>query len=265
MALKNEILAGIDALKAELVEYRPFSDTFLPRIRDFYKVGLTYSSNAIEGISYTETETKILLEEGLTAGGKPMHEALAVIGHGKAYEYMFSLLHQNDIQSTDILAIHSLLEGGLAQGKAGAYRTEPVFVTGSTHVFPAASAVPRLMDQLDAWIKDEGEKLHPVELAAQVHLRLVSIHPFADGNGRTARLCMNTILIQNGYLPAIIPPVLRAEYIDSIKEAQSKKLENGFIVFIYRCVKESMKDMLRMLRGSAAPQKEHTPPAQGEE
>lgn len=250
MSKMNELLSNIDTLKSNIDEYRPFSGDLLPQIRDFYRVGVTYSSNAIEGISYTETETKILLEEGLTAGGKPLYEALAVTGHAKAYDYMFELLHQRGIFTNDILAIHTLLEGGLVQGVAGDYRTQSIFVTGSNYVFPEANAVKPLMDDLDVWMTRNVETLHPIEFAALFHLKLVFIHPFSDGNGRTARLCMNTILIQNGYLPTIVPPILRSDYINSIKKAQERKNETDFIYFIGECVKESLKDMLRILRGT---------------
>ena len=80
----------------------------LHQIEDFYKIGLTYSSNALEGNSLTESETKVLIEDGLTVGGKPLREIYEAVGHAKAYEYMFSLLHNREITEGQIQYLHEL-------------------------------------------------------------------------------------------------------------------------------------------------------------
>lgn len=244
------MLEQLDAYKARLDDFRPLGPELLPEIKAYYRVGLTYTSNAIEGFSYTESETKVLLEDGLTVGGKPLRDALAVTGHAKAYDFMFSLMGNNGLTSDDICTMHGMLEGALESGQAGRYRQRQVFVTGTSYVFPAASAVPRLMGEFDAWMVDARPVLHPVEYAARLHLRLVSIHPFEDGNGRTARLAMNAALVQRGYLPAIVPPVLRAEYIDRIKNAQERGAEGAYLSFMYRREMETMREMLRLLQGT---------------
>lgn len=245
------MLKQLDEYKARLDAFRPLGPELLPEIKAYYRVGLTYTSTALEGFTYTESETKVLLEEGLTVGGKPLRDALAVTGHAKAYDYMFSLLGAEGLTCADILAMHRLLAGALESGQAGAYRQRQVFVTGTSHAFPAPSAVPRRMDELGAWLVEARDALHPVEYAARLHLRLVSIHPFEDGNGRTARLAMNAALLQRGYLPAVIPPVLRAEYIASIKDAQEHGAESQYLTFMYRREIETMKEMLRLLQGTA--------------
>lgn len=244
------MLASIDCYTKELEQYRPFEAELLPAITAYYRVGLTYSSTALEGFSYTESETKVLLEEGLTVGGKPLRDALAVTGHAKAYDYMFSLLHQDGITVENILFMHSLLEGGLESGTAGQWRTKQVFVTGSDFVFPAAAVIEQQIQNFSAWLEQASTTMHPVTFAVKVHLNLVSIHPFADGNGRIARLAMNTVLIQHGYLPLLVPPLLRAEYIAAIQKAQTKRNENDFLDFMYRREVESCKEMLRLLKGS---------------
>lgn len=252
------MLTRITALKNELDTFRPFGPKLLPHIRDYYRVGLTYTSNAIEGFSYTESETKVLLEEGLTVGGRPLRDALAVIGHAKAYDYMFSLLQCESLAVENMLTMHSLLEGSLENdSEAGTYRTEQVFVTGSTFAFPRADTVPAKMEELDAWIAEERDKLHPVEFAVRLHLKLVTIHPFADGNGRVARLAMNAALIQKGYMLIIVPPILRSEYIASIREAQVTENDTGkdtayfkLMCLLYQGEIETQREMLRMLRGT---------------
>ena len=67
---------------------RPFAEPLLPRLRAYYRIGLTWSSNALEGNTLTESETKVLLEDGLTAGGKPLRDTYEAVGHAKAYDFM---------------------------------------------------------------------------------------------------------------------------------------------------------------------------------
>ena len=251
MPTKFELINQIDSIKSKIDTYNPFSGNLSIQLKNFYKVGTTYSSNALEKISYTETETKVLIEDGLTAGGKPIMEALAVLGHAKAFDYMFDLLCEKSLKIEHILALHGFLEGGLSQGKSGEFRKTDIFITGSDFIFPKPMEVINKMKEFENWVNDNYEKLHPLELASLVHLKLVTIHPFSDGNGRISRLCMNTILIQNGYLPVIIPPVLRNEYIESIRITQTQKRENQYLIFMLQCVKESQKEIYRMIRGSS--------------
>lgn len=243
------MLEKIDDYKKKLDEFRPLGEELLPEIKAYYRVGLTYSSTALEGFSYTESETKILLEEGLTVGGKPLRDALAITGHAKAYDAMFSLLHEHILTNENILEMHALLDGGLESGSAGIYRKKQVFVTGTPFVFPKADTVPGLMEEFEYWMKEHRAKLHPIEFAARVHLKLVSIHPFEDGNGRIARLVMNTLLLQEGYLPLIIPPLLRSEYITVIRKAQVSRLDGDYLHFMYRREIETQREMLRLLEG----------------
>jgi Fic family protein len=167
----------------------------LSRIRDFYKVGLVYSSNAIEGFSYDETETKVLIEDGLTAAGKPLSHALAVIGHAEGYDRMFGLLYRNSISEEDLLMFHACLAGSLDnEARPGEYRDCNIFLTGSDQIFPSPEEIPgRMSDLMASYARNSG-KLHPVEAAAKFHAWLTIIHPFADGNGRVARLAANAIL-----------------------------------------------------------------------
>ena len=243
------MLEKIDDYKKKLDMFRPLGEELLPEIKAYYRVGLAYSSTALEGFSYTESETKILLEEGLTVGGKPLRDALAITGHAKAYDAMFSLLHEHVLTNDNILEMHALLEGGLENGIAGVYRKKQIFVTGTPFVFPKADTVPVLMEAFECWMREYRRKLHPVEFAIRVHLKLVNIHPFEDGNGRIARLAMNTILLQEGYLPLVVPPLLRSEYITVIKKAQVSQLDGDYLHFMYRREIETQREMLRLLEG----------------
>lgn len=243
----SDVLRELDAQQAIIDRHRPFGDAALLReIRDFYRVGIVYSSNAIEGCTYTLSETKILLEDGLTAGGKPLKDAYAVTGLARAYDYMFGLLHGAGITEEDLLTMHGLLGGGLEnEAVAGTYRDGPIFVTGSRYPVCRPEDIAARMRTLLAREQATRRTTHPLVHAARFHKELVFIHPFADGNGRVARLAMNVLLIQRGYLPVAVPPVLRHEYIESLETAHTN--ETPFLTFMARCAVETQKDFLRLI------------------
>lgn len=251
--MKN-MLASIDSYQRKIQTHRPFGSSLLPQIKAYYKVSLTYASNAIEGFSYTESETKVLLENGLTVGGKPLRDALAVTGHAKAYDYMFSLLHARNITNHDLTTMHGMLDGSLDSGKAGSYRTKSVFVTGSRHAFPHPDAVQTQMDDFETWMQTARETLHPVEYAVLLHKQLVFIHPFEDGNGRVSRLAMNMALIQDGYLPIVVPPILRSEYIATLEAAHEN--DTLFAEFMFRQEIEAQRSFLRLIGNEEPRQRE---------
>jgi Fic family protein len=224
---------------------RPFEGVMLEQIRDFYRVGLTYSSNALEGNTLTESETKVLLEDGLTVGGKPLRDTFEALGHAEAYDFMFSLLGTRAITKKDILTLHLMFYRNIDEKQAGKYRESAVIITGSRYPVTDWPDIPSEMDDLAAWISDFRARYHPVEFAAQLHKRFVFVHPFIDGNGRVARLLMNAALIQDGFIPAIIPPILRQEYISLLERAHTN--DAPFMEFIAERVLESQKDMMRML------------------
>ena len=235
----------LDRYKAELDRLRPFEGRLLDEIRKYYRVGLTWTSNAIEGNTLTESETKILLEDGLTAGGKPLRDTFETIGHARAYDFMFSLLHEQKITEADILTMHRLFYSDIDPAQAGQYRTEPVIITGSQYPVSAPERIGEDMKNLIAWMDRERSRLHPVLFAAELHRRFVFIHPFIDGNGRLARLLMNTALIQCGYLPVVISPVIRHEYISLLEKAHRDAVP--FQTFIAEQAVESIRDMMRLL------------------
>lgn len=236
----------IDEYKAIIDVRRPFEGDMLEQIKKYYRIGLTWSSNAIEGNTLTESETKVLLEDGLTAGGKPLRDTLEVLGHAKAYDFMFTLLHNNTITESDVLMLHRLFYQGVEGEHAGRYREMDVFITGSHYPVTPPSQIKTEMEALFEWSFRERPRYHPVVFAAQLHKRLVFIHPFKDGNGRVARLAMNAVLIQTGYLPAIIPPVLRQEYISLLETAHTN--DKPFVEFIAERVLQSYREVTRLLQ-----------------
>ncbi|MGD9569592.1 MAG: Fic family protein [Sedimentibacter sp.] len=240
-----DIYEVIDLYKKEIDKLRPFEGDMLQQIKDYYKIGLTWSSNALEGNTYTESETKVLLEDGLTVGGKPLRDTFEVLGHGKAYDFMFTLLSNKRITEEHVLTMHKLFYGDVKPTYAGKYRDINVIITGSNYPVTDNKNIQYEMNCLLKWIKENRQYYHPVEFAALLHKKFVFIHPFKDGNGRVARLLMNTSLIQDGYLLAIIPPILRNDYISLLEKAH--KNDKPFIDFIAERVKESEKEIMRLL------------------
>ncbi len=237
----------VDELQQEINRYRPLSKDVLRQLREYYKIGLTYTSNALEGNSLTESETKVVIEDGITIGGKPIKDHFEALGAGEAYELLYKLSKQEIITEKDIKDIHYLFYYRIDRKNAGKYRKKPAIITGSDVELPSPSAISELMKKFASEISELKQNHHPVEYAALLHIKLVNIHPFIDGNGRTARLLMNLALIQTGYEITIIPPVVRSDYIDALK-ASNKGNNEPFINFISNMVYESQQDYLRLIR-----------------
>lgn len=235
----------LDRYKAAIDHLRPFEGQLLNEIKGYYRIGLTWSSNALEGNTLTMSETKVLLEDGLTVGGKPLRDTFEALGHAQAYDFMFTLLGSRRITEADVLTMHQMFYTQIDSQEAGRYRDRPVFITGSKHNVCAAEQISQAMSQLFQWAGSDRGKYHPAEFAAQLHKRFVFIHPFIDGNGRIARLLMNTVLIQDGYMQAVIPPVLRQEYIDLLERAHQD--DRPFMDFIAERVLESEREIMRLL------------------
>lgn len=244
--MSNDLLTRIEANKERIDAYRPMQEPLLSELRAYYRIGLTWSSNALEGNSLTESETKVVLEDGLTVAGKPLREYYEATGHAKAYDAMWTLIDAaKPIREDDIRRLHELFYSQVDVEVAGAYRLQRVFITGSHFTPTVPEKIPGEMAEFAAWLEEAEKIIHPVELAAQAHKRFVFIHPFVDGNGRVARLLMNLCLLRHGYTLAVIPPVLRVEYIQLLEKAHTNDAD--FVVFIMDRVLETQKDILRML------------------
>ncbi|MFP4497670.1 MAG: Fic family protein [Vulcanimicrobiota bacterium] len=241
----NDLLKKIDRLKAEIDSHRPFDAHFLKQLREYFKIGLTYSSNALEGNTLTEIETKIVIEDGITVGGKPLRDYMEAVGHGEAFDYLFELAGDKEITEKDIRDLHRLFYYRIDKENAGVYRKTQAIITGSKYKLPGPEEIPGLMEAFIKSIPDKRGELHPVELGAWVHREFVFIHPFIDGNGRLARLLMNLVLTRAGYTIALIPPILRGDYIQSLEEAHTN--DRPFRKLIARAVLESQKDCLRLI------------------
>lgn len=237
----------VDELQKEINKFRPLSKNNLKQLKDYYKIGLTYSSNALEGNSLTESETKVVIEEGITIGGKPLNDHFEAMGAGEAYDLLYKLCKQELIGEKDLKDLHYLFYYRIDRKNAGKYRKKPVIITGSDVELPSPTEIPILMKKFTEEIPDLKKNCHPVEYAALLHIKFVNIHPFLDGNGRTARLLMNLALLQTGYEILIIPPIVRSDYIESLK-ASNKGNNQPFINFISNMLYESQQDYLRLVK-----------------
>lgn len=248
----TKLLQTISNKKSKLNNLRPLSQEQIKNIKQIYDVDLTYNSNAIEGSTLTYSETKLIINEGLTIGGKKMNEHLEVINHKDALDFIESIghLNSNEISLKDIKDIHYLILKAISTSNAGKYRVRQVGVRksdGTIYNFTEPLKVDDEMNDFIGWLQTNKEKLDPITLAAQVHYKFVTIHPFVDGNGRTARLLMNLILIQNGYPPAVIKVTNRVEYIQAIEKAQNEDTLDDFYMVIAQAVDESLDTYLEIL------------------
>jgi Fic family protein/DNA-binding Xre family transcriptional regulator len=237
----QSILNDIDILKLKLDKFREF-DSF--RIAQALELEYTFESNRIEGNTLTLRETDLVINEGLTISGKSMREHLEAINHVEAIAYIKQLMERNfSLNEREVLSIHNLILRGIIPEDAGRYRRVQVMIKGSSHNPPQPFIVPKEMEDYFIWYESNKNKLHPVILAAEMHERLVTIHPFIDGNGRTSRLVMNLILLQNGFVIANIKGDYdtRMKYYNSLETAQTKFNKEDFLLFVAQIEKECLE------------------------
>lgn len=258
----KKLLDKIDRSRTEINARRPLAAAEVRELDQYYKIGTTFSSNALEGNSLTLSETKVLLEDGITVGGKPIRDCYEATGHADAYDYMLNTARVGDLAfSEDIIKrLHYLFYRGIDSEKAGTYRGHQVFITGTEYVPPTAEIVPELMRAFICELAEKKSAMHPVLFSAYAHRRMVDIHPFEDGNGRTARLMMNLILINAGYCIVSIPPILRHEYITALQAAQRQvnPSDEAFCKLICECEIEAQKDYCRLFHIPFKPEPEQS-------
>jgi Fic family protein len=250
----QEKLKQLTDKKVELDKQKPLTAEVLKNLEGWLKVELTYSSNAIEGNTLTRLETAEVIERGVSAvvKGKSLKDQLEAINHAKAVEFIRTLAKEKKghqfITENDIKAIHKIVLAGIDDEWAGRYRESEVFIRGANVQFPIPRDVPYHMVEFIQWLETQ-QGVHPVRVAADAHFKFVSIHPFVDGNGRTARLLMNLILIINGYPMAIIKNEDRTKYLESVYTGQMKKDMSMFYSVIEDAEERSLNAYLNATQG----------------
>ncbi|MEJ2281604.1 MAG: Fic family protein [Candidatus Bathyarchaeota archaeon] len=233
--------------KKRLDSHRPISLSLVKRLKEQLVINYTYNSNAIEGNTLTLNETRLVIQEGITIGGKSITEVLEAKNHPEAINFIEDLVSEKrEISEDNILGLHKLIMSNIIDD-AGCYRTTGVTIGGAVFNPPPSSEVKPRIDELLEWLQRNPEEYTPIELAAVFHHLFVSTHPFIEGNGRTARLLMNVTLMKNGYpFIAIVSKNDRPKYLKTLMEAD---LGNSapFVNFIARCVEKSLDVYLEAL------------------
>ena len=244
----NDKLQQIDTLSGELNQYRANENY---RITGALEIEYTYDSNRIEGNTLTLHETDMVVNKGITIAGKGLREHLEAINHKEAIDFIKDIAQKKEpVSERVLLDIHAIVLHSIDKDNAGKYRRVPVIISGSKHIPPQPYLLQPKMDELFQWYEANKDSMHPVVLAAQMHEKLVSIHPFIDGNGRTARLLMNLILMQHGDPIANIKGdnETRRRYYETLEEASSGDT-SAFVEFIEDVVIQSLTYYLKIIRG----------------
>lgn len=248
-----------DVVFAKKWELDALRDVLSPGVLDnlehSQRIDITFTSNAIEGNTLTAGETALILEKGITVSGKPLKDHLEAVDHARALDWVLEIARQKEtpIREADLRNLHRLVVAQSAEGIAGRYADRPRYVNTDAGIFnfPAPVEVPALMAAFSAWLAASPDE--PAS-AFEAHLRLVGIHPFNDGNGRTARLLMNLILARAGFPPIAIRPEDRPTYIHALEIAESGGGNAEFDDLLFRRLDQTLDIYL-----AAARQAEATP------
>jgi len=242
-------LHQIDELKTEFDRYRK---NYSYRVRDALAIEYTYESDRIEGNTLTLMETELVVNQGVTIAGKPLKDHLEAINHAHAIGFVNEVVKNKvDFKEAVLLDIRQLILRSINDQYAGKYRDVPVTISGTTYVPPQPYLIKKEIEDYFLFYEEQKEQLHPVIMAAELHERLVTIHPFVDGNGRTARLIMNLELLRNGYPIAILKGGNddRQVYYNTLQTAQVNGNKQPFIGLVADVVKQALVKYLELLRG----------------
>jgi Fic family protein len=225
LSYREELQSTFERLyhkKQHLQSSRPLPTIALNKIRESLSIEWTYNSNSIEGNTMSLRETQMVLQEGITVKGKSLREHFETHNHDKAIDYLYSIINEEyTLRSIDILSLHGLVLRSIEEDFAGRIRNGGVRITGANFTPPNANKVPDLLDELIDFINTNPLNLNAIELATIFHHKLVWIHPFFDGNGRTVRLSMNLLLMRCGFPPAIILKNDRKKYYEALNQANN--------------------------------------------
>jgi len=247
----QRLLDDIAAKKARLDLLRPLSGAALAQLQKHFDVELTYTSNAIEGNTLTLRETAEVIEHGITVGGKSLRDHLEAIDHYEALLWMRELAAAaSPLDETVVRELHRRIVARSQPGIAGIYSTLPRRIAGSPVVFPNPAKIPELMEEFGRWL---GAAPADAAAAFDGHFRLTAIHPFADGNGRAARLMMNLMLIRRGYPPVAVAPRDRKRYLDALETGSLAGDLEPFHTLMHELLSATLDEYLQAL-GEARPE-----------
>lgn len=248
----TDFLKRLDAQKRALDGYRPIPAYKIKSIKDSLSIEWTYNSNSIEGNTLSLMETVVVVKDGLTVAGKSLREHLEAVNHNEAIGFVEELVQPGyTLYKKDILEVHALILDKIDKNIVGTYRTGAVRIQGANFTPPDALLVDELMDELITWYHTEAQSLHPIVRVSMFHHRFVWIHPFFDGNGRTARLIFNLLLMSEGFPPAIILKVDRKKYYRAL-DASNKGDYATFLMLVGQAAERSLSIYLSSLEDRAS-------------
>jgi Fic family protein len=243
------LLKTLSELQQQWQAQKPLETSQLQKLQTYFNLAYTYESNRIEGNTLSLQETNLVVNEGITVGGKTLQEHLEAINHQEAIQFIEQLVvNLQTFNKSALLQLHRLILMGIDTKNAGVYRTVEVRISGSKHVPPSPLLLNDLMDGYFEFYMLNKRTMHPVLLAAEMHERLVTIHPFIDGNGRTARLVMNLVLLQNGYTLVNIKGNLknRLKYYQALEQVQLNHEHTEFYKLILSSAEKSLLQHLEL-------------------
>jgi len=249
----NAIINRIEEKLKKLNSLRPLPKSAVKKLQEQMQIEMTYNSNAIEGNSLTLKETFLVINEGLTVKGKPLKDHLEAKDHKLALDYLYDLVGKSKrytISEYLIKNLHQIILQEIDKEWAGIYRNSNVIIGGADHKPPDALKVPEKMKDLISWLKKNIKKINIIEVSALLHHKLVHIHPFFDGNGRTARLTMNLLLMQAGYPLVVILKNDRKKYYNVLQKADKGDYV-PMILFVSQAVERSLNMYLKILTPSS--------------
>ncbi|WMX15901.1 Fic family protein [Aureispira sp. CCB-E] len=274
----EQIIGRLDALRDELNTYRPIPADRMNRIMQKLRLDWNFNSNSMEGNTLTKQETQKLLHYGITAKGKPLRDHIEMQGHDKALKKLEAIVHK-DLKLTEtlmkdfhkmILAESESLTEKNVEINPGEWKKHPNYLlspTGERIDFAAPDQVPDLMSELINWTnnhlyqeelnrhKKKKYTLHPLVVACIFHKRFIAIHPFGDGNGRMGRILMNLILMQNGFMPAIVPLKSRDSYYLALNDSTAEDMR-PLVEYVGRNLIQSMELAIEGAKGNAVEEPE---------
>jgi Fic family protein len=252
------VLDAIADKKNRLDRLCPLSPEALSNLEHYYDLEITYTSNAIEGNALSPVETTLVIEQGVTIGGKPLKDHLEALDHFDAIRYVREVAREkNPLSESEVRNLHRLVVQRSRPDIVGRYADLARYVRVETgrYEFPSPAEIPPLMGDFAKWL---GAAPDTPEVAFTAHRRLVNIHPFNDGNGRTGRLLMNLILIRGGYPPVAVRQEDRPAYIRALQESQAGQGSGGFDNLLYERLDATLGEYLSALQEARPAANQHT-------
>lgn len=259
--LDKQIQKRLDEKLEIIKKARPLPASLVAKLKEQFAIDMTYNSNAIEGNRLTLKETYWVISEGITVKGKSLKDHLEAKNHYEAINYLYELIENNKkvtVSEQLVRSLQQLIVSETDAKHAGVYRDGNVYITGSKHNPPDAFEIPKMMNDLILWVRSKVKTMHIVELATMAHHKLVFIHPFFDGNGRTARLFMNLLLMQEGYPLVVILKNDHKKYYDVLQKADSGNYK-PLIMFIAQAVERTANIYLKVLPQTKSSTKKFLP------